>query len=144
MKLQKYETIDAIVQILPQNSFEKLKAVLSKILDGVQYLTRQALPLCGLSDLSANDNCGNFLETSKLLNKYNPVANQHLHKVQQANSCTESSLSLSPQCQNEFRKMFDDHICLEIFQRMLSTKYFALTFDSTLDISHSDQMSQVI
>ena len=61
----------------------KWKVVLSRIFDSVLYLVRLALPLCGHSeDLSANNNCGNFLETFKLLVKYDPVANQHLHKVQ--------------------------------------------------------------
>lgn len=142
MRLQKCETIDAAVQI-EQQSFEKWKAVLSRIIDCVLYLARQSLPLRGHSeDLSASDNCGNFLEVFKLPAKYDPVANQHLHKVQQADGYAVSYLS--PQSQNEFIQLLGDHIRTDIFQRILKAKYYSIMFDSTPDISHTDHMSQVI
>ena len=143
MRLLKHETIDTAIQIEQQKSFEKWKAILKRILDCVLYLARQSLPLRGHSeDLSASDNCGNFLETFKLLARYDPVADQHLTKVQQADSYVVSYLS--PQSQNEFIKVLGDHIRTQILQRILRAKYFSIMFDSTTDISHIDQMSQII
>lgn len=143
MRLVKHETIDAAVQMEQQKSFEKWKAILKRILDCVLYLARQSLPLRGHSeDLSTSDNCGNFLEAFKLLARYDPVANQHLTKVQQADGYVVSYLS--PQSQNEFIKVLGDHIRTQILQRILRAKYFAIMFDSTTDISHTDQMSQII
>lgn len=143
MRLQKCETIDDAVQLEQHKSFEKWKAVLTRILDCVLYLARQSLPLRGHSeDLCGSDNCGNFLETFKLLAKYDPVANHHLHKVQQTDGYVVSYLS--PRSQNEFIKLLGDHVRIEIFKKISKAKYFSIMFDSTPDISHTDQMSQVI
>ncbi|XP_069077657.1 zinc finger MYM-type protein 1-like [Pleurodeles waltl] len=104
---------------------------------------RQTLPLRGHSeDLNTDGNCGNFLETFKLLAKYDPVAKQHLHRVQRTDGYIVSYLS--PQSQNEFISLLGDHIRTVIFQNIIKAKYFAIMFDSTPDISHTDQMSQVI
>lgn len=85
------------------------------------YLARQPLPSRGHSeDLNASDKCGNFLEIFKLLAKYNPVANKHLHKVQQAGSYAVSYLSLHSQ--NEFIRLLGDHTRTEIFQRILKVR----------------------
>ncbi|CAH2276695.1 Hypothetical predicted protein, partial [Pelobates cultripes] len=104
---------------------------------------RQTLPLRGHSeDLNTDGNCGNFLETFKLLAKYDPVAKQHLHRVQRTDGYIVSYLF--PQSQNEFISLLGDHIRTVIFQNIIKAKYFAIMFDSTPDISHTDQMSQVI
>ncbi|KAJ1101702.1 hypothetical protein NDU88_006767 [Pleurodeles waltl] len=143
MRLHKQETIDAAAQLAQQRSFEKWKAILVRILDCVLYLARQTLPLRGHSeDLNTDGNCGNFLETFKLLVKYDPVAKQHLHRVQRTDGYIVSYLS--PQSQNEFISLLGDHIRTVIFQNIIKAKYFAIMFDSTPDISHTDQMSQVI
>ncbi|KAJ1113301.1 hypothetical protein NDU88_001553 [Pleurodeles waltl] len=143
MRLHKQETIDAAAQLAQQRSFEKWKAILVRILDCVLYLARQTLPLRGHSeDLNTVGNCGNFLETFKLLAKYDPVAKQHLHRVQRTDGYIVSYLS--PQSQNEFISLLGDHIRTVIFQNIIKAKYFAIMFDSTPDISHTDQMSQVI
>ena len=106
------------------------------------YLARQTLPSHGHSeDLSTDGNCGNFLETFKFLAKYDPFANQHLHKVQQTDGYIVSYLSL--QIKNEFISLLSDHIRTAIFQKIAKVKYFDIMFDRTLDISHTDQMSQV-
>ncbi|CAH2284490.1 zinc finger MYM-type 1-like [Pelobates cultripes] len=143
MWLHKQETIDAAAQLAQQRSFEKWKAILVRILDCILYLARQTLPLRGHSeDLNTDGNCGNFLETFKLLAKYDPVAKQHLHRVQRIDGYNVSYLS--PQSQNEFISLLGDHIRTVIFQNIIKAKYFAIMFDSTPDISHTDQMSQVI
>lgn len=143
MQLQKFETICDAVQLEQNKSFEKWKARLKRILDCVLYLARQSLPLRGhLEDLCGSDNCGNFIETFKLLAKYDQVASHHLNKVQQSEGYVVSYLS--PQSQNEFIKLLGDHVRIEIFQRISKSKYFSILFDSTPDISHTDQMSQVI
>ncbi|CAH2252162.1 zinc finger MYM-type 1-like [Pelobates cultripes] len=143
MRLHKQETIDAAAQLAQQMSFEKWKAILVRILDCILYLARQTLPIRGHSeDLNTDGNCGNFLETFKLLAKYDPVAKQHLHRVQRTDGYIVSYLS--PQSQDEFINLLGDHIRTVIFQNIIKAKYFAIMFDSTPDISHTDQMSQVI
>ena len=51
---------------------------------------------------------------------------------------------LSLLSQNEFISLLGDHIRTAIFQKIAKAKYFAIMFDSTPDIFHTDQMSQVI
>ena len=81
---------------LHKRSFEKWKAILARILDCVLYLARQSLTLCGHSeDLSTDGNCGNFLETFRLLAKYDPVANQQSSSQSSSDRWVHCVLSLS-------------------------------------------------
>ena len=117
IQLHRQETIDAAAQLAQQSSFEKCKAILARIPDCVLYLATQTLPLNGHSeDLSTDGNCGNFLETFKLLANYDPFANQHLHRVQQTDGYIVSYLSL--QSQNEFISLLNDHIRTALFQKI--------------------------
>ena len=79
---KKQETIDSAAQVAQERSFQKWKAILARILDCILYLARHTLPLHGHSEgLSTDDNCVKFPRNFKLLAKYDPVANQHLHKA---------------------------------------------------------------
>lgn len=116
MRLQKQETIDAAAQLAQRRSFDKWKAILVRKLDCMLYLARQTLPLCGHSeDLNTDRNCVHFLETFKLLAKYDPVAKQHLDKVHQTDGYVVSYRS--PQSQIEFISLLSDHIRRAIFDK---------------------------
>ncbi|XP_018396700.1 PREDICTED: uncharacterized protein LOC108774922, partial [Cyphomyrmex costatus] len=51
---------------------------------------------------------------------------------------------LSPDIQNEFINVLSNHVKTKLVNEIKSAKYFGIMFDSTPDISHIDQMSEVI
>ena len=69
------------------------------------------------------------------------MAKQHINRI---NNQQGGVSYLSPQSQNEFINLIGDHIRKTIVERINKAKYIAIMFDSTPDISHTEQMSQVI
>lgn len=51
---------------------------------------------------------------------------------------------LSPEIQNEFINVLANHVKCQLVNEIKSAKYFGIMFDSTPDVSHVDQMSEVI
>ena len=51
---------------------------------------------------------------------------------------------LSPRIQNEFIELLARHVKQQIIENIKEAKYYTILFDSTPDISHNDQMAQII
>ena len=51
---------------------------------------------------------------------------------------------LSPMIQNEFIALLASQVRQKIVKDIKDAKYYAIMFDSTPDLSHTDQMSQII
>ena len=116
-----------------------------RLLDIIKFLAKQNLAFRGHRETleeSAEINSGNFLELVKLLSKYDPVLREHVLRVTLGKP---HSLSyLSPQIQNEFVNCLGDLVRTKIIEQVKNSKYYCIIFDSTPDISHKDQLSQVI
>ena len=108
------------------------------------FLAKQNLPFRAHREdvsLESETNSGNFLEIMKLLGKYDPVMREHLTKL------TMGPLAVSyfsPNIQNEFIEMLGSCVRSRIIDSVKQAKYFTIMFDSTTDLSHVDQMSQVL
>lgn len=76
------------------------------------------------------------------MSKYDPVLREHLTNVQLAEKKTTTYLS--PQIQNEFITLLGINVRKRIIADVCAAKYFAIMFDSTPDVSHTDQMSEII
>ena len=92
--------------------------------------------------INSNENRGNFLELVDLLAKYNPVLREHVVKIKMGNKYSISYLS--PKIQNEFIELLGGAVRKTILDQIKQAKYFCMIFDSTQDISHKDQTSQII
>ena len=116
-----------------------------RLLDIIKFLAKQNLAFRGHRETleeSAEINSGNFLELVKLLSKYDPVLREYVLRVTLGKP---HSLSyLSPQIQNEFVNCLGDLLRTKIIEQVKNSKYYCIIFDSTPDISHKDQLSQVI
>lgn len=144
MRLQVGATLDHYHQKKIIGETEKWREILKRILDCITFLAKQNLPFRGHREnlsLGSDKNSGNFLELMKLLGKYDPVMREHLTKFSMG---TLSVSYLSPDIQNEFIEILGSSVRSSIIDSVKQAKYFTIMFDSTPDLSHVDQMSQIL
>jgi len=110
--------------------------------DCIKFLATQHLAFRGHKEvIASNDNPGNFLALVKLLSKNDPMLQRHLNYVK---SHTHSATFLFGKKQNEFIELLGNEVRQSISQRVKKSKYYWMMFDTTPDVSHNDQMSQVL
>ena len=144
MRLDNGQTLDKSLQMELDAERKKWVNILYRIVDVILYLVKQNLSLRGHREsLDEDGNHGNFLELIKLLSKYDPVLREHVTHIRLAT--TKMPLSyLSPMIQNEFIALLASQVRQKIVKDIKDAKYYAIMFDSTPDLSHTDQMSQII
>ena len=124
---------------------QKWRDILTRILHCIKYLATQNLALRGrresLQDKYDDSNVGNFLGLIKLLGVYDPVMREHLAFVK---SHPKSTSYLSPLIQNEFIQLMASAVRQNLLQSIRKAKYFGLMFDSTHDLAHHEQLSEVV
>lgn len=138
-------TIDQKQQEVFESEEKKWRDVLYRLLNIIQFLAKQNLAFRGhREDIRGDDsgNRGNFLELVHLLAKYDPLLMEHLTKIKLGARVSVSYLS--PETQNEFINLLGQQVRSTIIRRIQKAKYYCVIFDSTPDISHNDQMSQVL
>ena len=147
IRLKYGATIDKIQQQNIDKEIKKWKKILTRILDIIRFLAKQKLAFRGHRErvhqegINSNENRGNFLELVDLLAKYDPVLREHVVKIKMGNKYSISYLS--PKIQNEFI-LLGGAVRKTIMDQIKQSKYFCMIFDSTRDISHKDQTSQII
>lgn len=80
-------------------------------------------------------NEGNFLELIKLLSKYDGILAHHLA------TAPSNASYLSPKIQNDFIDSLAETVKSEIIAQVKAAHYYGIILDSTIDISHVDQLS---
>ena len=70
------------MQDLMDKEKNKWRKILHSVVEVIRFLCTQNLPLLGHREDSNSRNQGNFLETLKLLAKYNAVIKEHLSVIQ--------------------------------------------------------------
>lgn len=142
IRLRLNSTIDHTSQQQMNTEKKKWKDLLTRLLDITLFLAKQNLAFRGHDECSTSSNRGNFLELVNLLSKYDAVLKEHLLNLEQ---CSSQKISyLSPDIQNEFISVLSNHVKSKLVEEIKSATYFGMMFDSTPDIDHTDQMSQVI
>ncbi|XP_040197560.1 zinc finger MYM-type protein 1-like [Rana temporaria] len=143
--LRLHQTIDAGVITVMEIEKKKWRDILHRLLDITLFLAKQNLAFRSHKEDECSFNKGNFLEMVEMLSKYDSVLKEHLIRLKRSTSKLKVSVSyLSPQTQNEFIRVLANHMKEKIVMDIKSAKYFGIMFDSTPDISHTDQMSEVI
>ena len=120
--------------------------MLHRLLDITMFLAKQNLPFRGHREHQLSENRGNFLELVELLSHYDPVLKEHLVRIQQQTVPKGEVLTsyLSPKIQNEFISLLGKIVKEKIIEDVNKAMYYGILFDSTPDVSHQDQMSEVI
>lgn len=88
-----------------------------------------------------HENPGNFMATIRLLAKYDVVLAQHLLK---GKDHPRSVTYLSNTIQNEIINILGESVRRKILSEIKEAKYFSIMLDSTPDITHEDQISEVL
>ena len=153
VQLQRSATIDAQFQQQVFAEKQKWKAIIERIVEVISYLAIQNLALrghrgegiSGLSELEEtigdNVNAGNFLATIRILAKYDAILAEH---VQSAKEKPKSVTYFSSRSQNEIIDLLGETIKKKIISKIKNAKYFTIMLDSTPDIGHEGQVSEIL
>ncbi|XP_018402038.1 PREDICTED: uncharacterized protein LOC108779168 [Cyphomyrmex costatus] len=146
MRIRNRQTIDRSLQDQIKKEMKNWIKVLERILDAIMFLAKQNLPFRGHRESidNINYNSGNFLELIKLIGKYDPVMKEHLVSIHSAHQTHLPISYLSPQIQNEFITLLARCVKDKILSEIRKAKYYAILFDSTPDVAHIDQMTEII
>ena len=122
-----------------QSDKQRWREVLKTILACIKYLASQNLALRGHEERLSDDcdNPGNFLSLLKLIGQYDPVISDHL-KYAKDNPKSVTYLS------QKFISILAKSVRNRLVQDIIQSKYFGLLVDSTPDLAHQEQLSQVI
>ncbi|CAH2296264.1 Hypothetical predicted protein [Pelobates cultripes] len=143
LKLQK--CIDHVHQTAVDREKRKWRDILHRLLDVTLFLAHQNLPFRGHRETMSSANKGNFLELVELLSNYDPILKEHFMRLKHAVASGKRMTSyFSPKIQNELICLLGNHVKDKIVADIKNAKYFGILFDSTPDVSHTDQMCEVI
>ena len=133
--------VDEILEKQVQDEKKRWREILKRIIDVIKLLASQNLALRGHVEQLDSDNPGNFLATLKFLSFYDTLLENHLKNVREN---PHSVSYLSHDIQNEFLSLLAGAVRDKIIKEIKEAKYFGILYDSTPDVSHTEQLSQVI
>jgi len=135
------KTIDCTLQNAIKSEKEKWKAILKILFDVILFCAKNNLALRGTDEQIGKPNCGIFLSTLELLSHYNPILAKHIEEVNAKNNVISY---FSPQIQNKIISLLGKSTREKLLNRVKESKYYSIMFDCTPDVSHKEQMSQVL
>lgn len=145
-QMKSCQGIDQDVERVIHSEREKWRQILRIIMDAVLYLSTNCLSFRGSHEAPSDliTQCprpsqGNFLNLISLLAKHNSTLKfqlEHLKKGQVS--------YLSKTTQNEVINLMAKTVRNSILNDIKEAKYYTIMFDCTPDVSHTEQMSQVI
>ena len=151
VRLHHSTTIDAEVQQQMSAEKKRWKAITERIVEVISFLAKQNLAYRGhrgegISGLSepgetVSENTGNFLATIRLLAKYDDILAKHLQRGKEK---PKSVTYLSNRIQNEIINLLGETVKKNIISEIKDAKYFSIMLDSTPDIAHEDQVSEIL
>ncbi|CAH0400600.1 unnamed protein product [Chilo suppressalis] len=142
LRIRKGLTIDKEAKEVVERETKRWRETLTRMADIIRFLAKQNLALRGHRKDDTSGSRGNFLELVHLLEKYDPVLREHLVSINMGQKI--SVTYMSSETQNEFIVILGDHVRQQIYRQIKKAKYYSIIFDSTPDISHRDQTSQVL
>lgn len=141
IRMKKNITIDKQNLALIRKETEHWRAVLTRILHVVHYLSERNLAFRGKSDTLFTSNNGNFLGLIEMLGKFDPIIIEHIRRIQ---SKEIHDHYLGKSIQNEFINMLASFVSNTIYKKISSEKYYSIILDCTPDLSHKEQLSIVL
>lgn len=138
--------IDQDLERIIHTEKEKWKQILHIVIDAVLFLSANCLSFRGSNETPSDliTQCprpsqGNFLNLISLLAKHNSVLKHHLEHLKKGQVSY-----LSKTIQNEIIEIMANSVRNKILNDIKEAKYYTIMFDCTPDVSHTEQMSQVI
>ena len=120
----------------------KWREILHSVVEVIKFVRKQNFSLRGHRENSNSRNQENFLETLKLVAKYNAVIEKHFSVIQLSSNCMTKYFS--PTIQKELIELPGKKVKYLILEEIKAAKYFSILLDSTPDVSHIDQMTLIV
>ncbi|XP_065675776.1 uncharacterized protein LOC136091983 [Hydra vulgaris] len=119
----------------------KWRNILKVVIDSIMFCAKNNLAFRGSSNYIGEPKSGIFLNTIELIARYHHLLAEHITNVK----LKQKSVShFSPQIQNELIELVGRMVKSEIVTRIKKAKYYSILFDCTPDLSHKEQMSEII
>lgn len=138
-RLKNSQSIDKSLQNAIFLEKERWRHILRAILNSILFCAKNNLALRGSMSEIGVQGSGVFLDIVELLSKYDTTLEELI-----SNHTKRSVNYLSPTIQNEFVNLLGKKVRNEILSRIRKSKYYSLLFDCTPDVSHNEQMSEII
>ena len=143
--IKRASTVDLQVIAVYNSEVEKWRNLFKRYLDTLLFLATHNLALRGSSSKVFESSNGNFLGLLELLAKYDPLLNNHLNDVKEAQRKGKQLVNyLSGKIQNELLSLCADKVRGTILKRRKDSKYFGLICDATPDKSRTEQTTIVL
>lgn len=118
------------------------KNILLRIVAVVKSLALRGLPFRGDNELIGSSKNGNFLISIELISEFDPFLAQHINKY--SNAGRGSTSYLSSTIFEEVISIMAEKVNKYSVDEIKRRKYFSIIVDSTLDITHIDQLSFIV
>ena len=115
---------------------KKNREYLKIIIETLMFLAKHNIPIRGHDESLQSTNRGNFLDLLNLRSRDNPLLQEFLTR--------KNYPYTSPALQNQLIDIIGNSVRSKIIERCISSKYFSIIIDETMDISHMEQVSVVI
>ena len=145
MRLSSQTTIDGCAQEAIRCEGKKWRDLLWRFLDIIKFLAKHNMALRGHREGLTYDstaNKGNFLDMVEFLGTYDACIREHITRLKLGGKMEVTYMS--PLVQNEIISLLGNQVRKRIMEQVKDAKYYCIIFDCTTDISHREQMSQVI
>ena len=113
--------------------------VLERIVAVVKFLAARGLAFRGQDEKIGSRLNGNYLGVLELISKFDPFLAEHIEKYGNRGKGNPSYLSANV-CK-ELVALMGEKVLLAILKEVLTAKYYSISFDSTPDVSHVDQLT---
>ena len=137
--LSEGNTIDQELQEIILKEKQKWRHILKVYLDAILFCAQNNIALRGTNEIIGESNSGIFLNLLELIGHYDAEI-KHMIKNHKKGHIHD----LSPTIQNEFIGLMAEKVRSSIFVQIKTAKYFSIMFDCTPDISHQEQMCEII
>ena len=138
--------IDNLLSDQLKSEVRTWRMLLQRIIDVVLTLAERGLAFRGSNHRIGDMHNGNFLGIIELLSRYDPILQDHVEKVREAQQSGKRLQAhyLSPETQNEFINLCSDQVRDKILQERITAKYYSIIVDATPDVSHYEQNTFIL
>lgn len=116
--------------------------VLHRVIETVKFIAERGLAYRGDDERFGSSTNGNFMSILELLSKFDPFLSEHIAKFGSCGRGVASYLSKTT-CEQVIQLM-GKKVEKTILDEIKKAKYFAISVDSTPDLSHVDQLTLIV
>ncbi|RVE42619.1 hypothetical protein evm_012739 [Chilo suppressalis] len=138
-KIKRKTTIDASLQKAIDQETNKWRHILKVCTNILLFCAENNLPLRGSHERIGESGSGVFLSAVDMISKFDPELRAHIESLHKGNISY-----FTPYIQNELIDILASEVKKQILDDVRAAKYFSILFDCTPDVSHKEQMSQIL